>query len=610
MKEALTFFRLTFTYKSYAILTIIFNWLYVIFTLVSMVLFIPFLQLIFDPAGLDTNVQKPHFKGIVQYCTDYYNYTMHTMVQESPRSALLFVCITVFAAFLLKNFFRYLAVWYQSYLRIAVIRDMKDDMYRKAMRLPVAYFNDTKKGDIIARMNSDVRDIEHAVVSILDLFFRDPIAVVIHVVALVMLSPKLTLISFVLLPLCALVISQISRSLKKTWKLAQHQNSIVFSMLEESLGAMRVIKAFNAIPYMTKRFAKINLAHQQSNTNAFRKADLSPLLNETIGAGVMLCLVWIGGNMILDKSLDSGLDGAKFITFIIVFSQLLRPIQTIANSVTLLNRAQPSLERIQELLNTDEVIYEAANPVPLKSFNQSVEVRHVTFGYRAEPVLKDVSFRLDKGKTIALVGESGSGKSTIADLIPRFYDVPGGEILIDGIDIKEYCIDDLHRLIGIVSQESILFNDTVFNNIAFGNENATLEEVMEAARIAHADSFITELENGYFTEIGERGNKLSGGQKQRLSIARAVLKNPSILILDEATSALDTESEKIVQLALEEIARDKTSLVIAHRLSTIQNADEILVLSKGEIVERGTHKELFDKGGVYFNLCTLQGVRH
>jgi subfamily B ATP-binding cassette protein MsbA len=461
----------------------------------------------------------------------------------------------------------------------------------------------------MSRMNSDVAEIEIAVIAILELIFREPFAVIITIGGLLYISPTLTLISLILLPLSAFVISRIGKSLKRTAKAGQEQNGMVYSALDESIGGIKVIKAFNAIRFVTDRFAAINLKHQQLITKTFRKKDLSPPLNEVLGAGVMLSLVWFGGIMILDKDTKS-LTGAEFITFIVVFSQLLRPIQGIATSVGNLNKAEPSLERINEILTTHEVIMEHENAIEMHALTDKIEVQNVSFKYKDELVLKSINFELKKGKTVALVGESGSGKSTIADLLPRFYDVTAGSIEIDGQNIKQYQLENLHKNIGIVSQESILFNDTVRNNIAFGRDDLPMDQIIEAAKIAHAHHFIEELENGYDTVIGERGNKLSGGQKQRLSIARAVLKNPSILILDEATSALDTESERIVQEALDELMKDRTSLIIAHRLSTIKHADEILVLSKGEIIERGTHTELLELRGTYFNLCALQGISH
>jgi subfamily B ATP-binding cassette protein MsbA len=610
MKSIRQFIKYVFQYKSAAILTIVFNLLFVIFNLLSMLLFIPFLQLIFKTTDTIKELPEPHWKGgfleFFSYCSEQYNYTMQQMVKTDPKSALLFVCISVFIAFFLKNLARYGAIWHQSQLRMAVVRDLKDQLFSKAMRLPMSFYTNEKKGDLMSRMNSDTLEIEIAVVSTLELIFREPFAIFSTIGALIYISPTLTLISFILLPISAFVISRIGKSLKRTAKAGQEQNGVVYSAMDESLGGVKVVKAFNAIDFVRERFRQYNLRHQQLITKAFRKRDLSPPLNEVLGAAVMLCLVWFGGSMILDAS--GSMNGEKFVTFVIVFSQLLRPIQGIATCVGNLNKAQPSLERIQEILNMDEVILDAPNAKPLETFREKVAVKNITFSYKDEPVLKNISFELPKGKTIALVGESGSGKSTIADLLPRFYDVQQGGIEIDGIDVRQYRLDDLHRNIGIVSQESVLFNDTVRSNIAFGREDISIEKIIEAAKIAHAHQFIMELENGYDTIIGERGNKLSGGQRQRLSIARAVLKDPAILILDEATSALDTESERLVQEALVDLMKDRTSLVIAHRLSTIVQADEILVLSKGEIIERGDHKSLMAEKGTYFNLCSLQGI--
>ncbi len=576
-----------------------------------MVLFIPFLQLIFkvDEKVAIVEPKWEGFKSSVAYCKDWYNYQLNSMVESNPQNALLFVCITVFAAFLLKNIFRYLAIWQQSQLRMAVVRDLKNKLFHKALRLPLSFYTEQRKGDLTARINSDVLEVEVAVVAILELIFREPIAILITVGSLIAISPKLTLISFILLPISAFVISRIGKSLKRTAKATQEQNGLLFSALDEWLGGMRIIKAFNSADSVYEKFKKINLRYQQLTTKSFRKRDLSPVLNETLGAGVMLILVWFGGKMILDKEANA-LDGAQFITFIIIFSQLLRPIQGISTSMANLDKASAAMDRIYEVLEADEIIKDQEFPNALNEFSNSIRFENVSFKYGEEFVLKNVSFELKKGKTLALVGESGSGKSTIADLLPRFYDIQEGEISIDGRNIKEYLMEDLRIHIGIVAQESVLFNDTVKNNILFGDPSASFEDIKNAAKIAHAHSFIEELENGYETSIGERGSKLSGGQKQRLSIARALLKNPAILILDEATSALDTESEKIVQEALDNLLKGKTSLMIAHRLSTIIHADEILVLSKGEIIERGNHQELMTRKGSYFNLCSLQGINN
>lgn len=612
MKEFLEIYRYTFTYRGRAILVIVSNLLFVIFNLISLVLFIPVLQLIFEPTEKVPELNEPHFSGNVldsfSYIKDSYNYFMQKMVNEDPKDALLFVCISVFAAFFLKNLFRYAAVWHQSELRMAVVRDVRNKLFSKAMNLPLSFYSNERKGDLMARMNSDVGEIEIAVISVLEIVYREPIAIIINIAMLVYLSPQLTLISFILLPISAFVISRIGKSLKKTAKSGQEQMGIVYSSIDENLSGIRIIKAFNAIDQVYEAFKLINLKHQQLITKTFRKKDLSPILNETLGAGVMLCLVWFGGVMILEAQNDAVLTGKVFLTFIIVFSQLLRPIQGIATNMALLTKARASQDRINEILNTDERIYEVENPTALTELKTEIRYENVSFKYKDEYVLKNINLTINKGKTIALVGESGSGKSTLGDLLPRFYDVNEGSIFFDNIPITDCSILDLRNHIGIVSQESILFNTSVRENIAFGMPNATLQEIENAARIANAHDFIMNLETGYDTNIGERGNKLSGGQKQRISIARAVLKNPTILILDEATSALDTESEKLVQDALDKLMKDRTSIIIAHRLSTIRNADEIVLLSKGEIKERGTHDELIQLKGMYYNLCSLQGI--
>jgi subfamily B ATP-binding cassette protein MsbA len=606
-------YKYAFKYRRLAFITIVGNLLFTIFNLLSLVLFIPFLQLIFRVNDFKEAVEEPQYSGnlteLGAYIADYYTYYMHKMVSEDPRQALMFVCISVFVAFLLKNASRYLAVWYQSELRMAVVRDVRNELFKKSMELPLSFHSQERKGDLMARLNSDVGEIENGVVGFLELVFRDPIAIIIHVFSLFYISPSLTLVSFFLLPITAFVVSRIGKSLKKTVRNSQEQLGLLYSIMDESLNGVRIIKAFNATEFITKQFRLTNLAHQKLVTKTFRKKDVSPLISETLGAGVMMCLVWFGGNLILNGSAsEGGLTGELFITFIIVFSQLLRPIQSVANQVAVLQKAKVSLERVQEILSIKEQIEEAKTPVSINRFSTSIEYRNVSFKYGEELVIKKVSFSIPKGHTVALVGESGSGKSTLTDLLPRFYDVLNGEITIDGNNIKSFRLFDLRSKIGIVSQDSILFNGSVLENIAFGDEHPSIEKAIEAAKTANAHDFVSTLEEGYQTNIGEKGSKLSGGQRQRLCIARALYKNPEILILDEATSALDTESEKLVQEALDHLMKNRTTIIVAHRLSTIRNANQIIVLSKGEIIERGTHEELFFLKGAYFNFCALQGI--
>ena len=610
MKDFLNIFKLSVHYRWKTFLVVFYNLLFVIFNLLSLVLFVPFLQLIFPSEDKKAEIfLKPNFndstKSFFDYCSDLYNYEMQQMVLKDPKEALFLVCILVISAFFLKSVFRYLAIYHNSFVKMAVVRDLRDKLFAKALRLPMSFYTEEKKGDLMARLNNDIGEIEFAVTSMLELVFREPVAIILSLITLISFSPQLTMISLVLLPLSAFTISRIGKSLKRTAKKGQEQMGVLLSTIEENFGGIRIIKAFNAGEYIRNSFKKINLDHQQLITKTYRKKDLSSPLNEFLGTVVMICIVWFGGSMILDAKSNTGLSGEEFITFIIVFSQLLRPIQGIATGIANINKAEVSYRRFEEIMHADEQIYEAKNPQSFSSLETEIEFKHVSFKYKEEYVIQDLSFKIPKGKMVALVGESGSGKSTISDLLLNFYQPNSGDILFDGIPLKDIKNDDLRNQIAVVNQESILFNDTIKNNISFGIENCSVERIIEAAKIAHAHDFILGLDQDYDTIIGERGNKLSGGQKQRISIARAVLRNPSILILDEATSALDSESEKIVQEALEELMKNRTSLVIAHRLSTIRKADLILVLQKGKIIEMGSHDQLMSQKGYYFNMNSI-----
>ena len=594
-------------YKKHIALVMLCNMLFVVFNLLTMVLFIPFLRLIFNPEAIEKVSEPTSLMGFQEYWETWYNYKMYeTILSEGKVGALTYICIVLGVCFLFKNLFSYLAMFFLAPARNGIVKSLRADLHNKIMRLHLGFFSEEKKGDIMARNTTDVQEVEWSVVAVLNIIFREPLAIILNLIFLFYLSWQLTLFSFLLLPISALLISRIGRSLKRTSTKAQNKLGELFSALEENLGGLRIIKAFSNENVINERYEKINEEHNKLSIRAFRKRDLASPLNEFLGACVMLTLVWYGGKMILGETNTSGMTGSTFLAFIAIFSQLLRPISAVANGIASVNKGLASVERINKILEAEELIKDPINPITKTGFDKEITYKNIQFSYGNEAVIKNISLKIPKGKTVALVGESGGGKSTLADLLPRFYDVTKGEILIDNVNIKDLSLSNLRSFLGIVTQESILFNDTVANNIKFGID-ASDEEVANAAKIANAHQFIKDLPEGYNTNIGDRGGKLSGGQKQRISIARAVLKNPPIMILDEATSALDTESEKLVQEALYKLMENRTSIVIAHRLSTIQHADEIIVLQKGQIVERGTHKELVAQNGVYTKLSELQG---
>ena len=591
-------------YKIYAVLNVVFNILQVFSELAAMLLFIPFLNLLFNQ---ETKVitQKPDFSFTKQYFSDYFNFTLQHYIEDNSKvQALLYVCILVGVLFFLKNIFRYLAMFFIAELRTGVVRDLRDRIYRKMIDLPLSFYSENKRGDMIPRITSDVQEVAFSILRSLEMVFREPINIIFSLIILINISPQLTLVTLFLLPFTAFIISRLGKSLKRTSTKAQQQIGTILSNVEETLGGLKIIKGFNAEKLSKEKFEDQNNHYKKLNLRVTRKKDLASPLSEFLGTTVMVGIAYFGGSLVLDGG--TTLNGGEFITYILIFARLLEPIKAISNAYATVQKGAASADRIDFIISAQNNIKNPENPKIISEFNSAIEYKDVDFSYKSEPVLQNINVRIEKGKTIALVGESGGGKSTFSDLLPRFYDLKKGGIFIDGINIMELGIKNLRSLMGIVTQESILFNDTIFSNIAFGTENPTKEQVIEAAKIANAHDFIMETEKGYKTNIGDRGGNLSGGQKQRLSIARAVLKNPPILILDEATSALDTESEKLVQDALLKLMENRTSIVIAHRLSTIQHADEILVMQKGNIVERGTHSELLNQNGVYKKLSDLQ----
>ena len=590
-------------YWVYAVINIMFNILGIIFSLVSFVALVPILRILFKisepissapPLALN---QDSIMKNLNLYVSQLIN-------QYGELKVLGYICMVLVSIYFLKNLFRYLAMFFIAVLRFGVVKDLRNALYYKALILPLSYFNEQRKGDIISRITGDVQEVEWSILQMIEIIFRQPVTLLAYLVFLFFLSPHLTIFALIVLPVSGFIIGRIGRSLRRTSDKVQSKMGNLVSMIEETISGLRVIKAFNAIDFSYSAFAKANTDFAKVSTRMIRKRDLASPLSEFLGIMVMAIILWYGGGLILAK--DKSLDPTLFIVYLGVFSQLLPPAKDISQAAAYIQKGAASLDRIDYILQAEEVIVEKPNPIHISDLTHSIEYRNVSFKYNTEPVLSGINLVVPKGKTIALVGQSGGGKSTMVDLLPRFYDITGGQLLIDGNDIRDIAIADVRGLMGIVNQETILFNGSVYDNISFGMKDVTLEKVIAAAKVANAHEFIEKLDQGYDTNIGDRGLKLSGGQRQRISIARAVLKNPPVLILDEATSALDTESERLVQDALVKLMQNRTSVVIAHRLSTIQHADEIIVLNAGQIVQRGNHQELIAIEGIYRKLCEMQ----
>jgi subfamily B ATP-binding cassette protein MsbA len=595
-------------YKSRAITSVVFNLLTVVFSLFSLTMIVPFLNVLFSQER--NYILKP-WSGSVKVLLNNFNYYLSDfVVQHGQLEALSFISLLVVVLFFLKNITRYMAMYYLVPIRNGVVRDIRRDVYSKILTLPIGYFTDERKGDIMARVTSDVQEVEWGIMNSLEAAFREPLNIIIFLITMFSMSSELTLFVLVLLPIAGLLIGRIGKSLKKKSSLAQIKVGELLSNLDESLGGLRIIHAFTAEKKSKERFGKINEGLYRMLNKIGRRRDLASPLSEFLGAMVLTIVMYFGGRLVL--GVNANLEPSEFIAFIAIFSQLIPPAKSLTTAWYNIQKGLASAERIYHILDAPVAVKDIENPKEIKSFTQGVSFQNVSFAYRKGDgvnVLKNINLDIPHGKTIALVGQSGSGKTTLADMLPRYYDPNEGEILMDGINIRELRIFDLRKLLGVVTQESILFNDTVFNNIAFGIDNASEADVIHAAKVANAHEFIADMPEGYQTNIGDRGGKLSGGQRQRISIARAVLKNPPILILDEATSALDTESERLVQDALTKLMKDRTTLVIAHRLSTIIHADQIIVMNKAEIVERGTHQELIALGGYYKKLYELQAFQ-
>ncbi len=596
-------FAYTRPYSKYVALNIVFNIFSVVFGLFTIAMVIPFLRLIFKLE--DTTAKATEAVSGMQGAKEYFYKQLGDFINlYGQQYALLMLCFGIVILFLLKNLFRYLAMYFLAPVRNGVVADLRQKVYNKILGLPLGYFSDERKGDIMSRSTSDVAEVEWSIMSGLEMVYREPLSIIITLGMLYFVSPELTITSIILLPIAGLLIGRLGKTLKKSSHKSQHKLGEILSLIDETLGGLRIVKGFTAEEQMKEKFKDENKAFTRLQNNIYRRKDLASPLSEFLGTAVMVILIWIGGSLILSG--DNRLHAEEFIFFIALFSQILNPAKALTTAWYNLQKGFASLDRIDHILDAEDTVAEKQNAELIPAFESKIEYRNLSFKYNTKNVLNNINLTIEKGKTIALVGPSGAGKTTLADLLPRFYDCTEGEVLIDGKNIKDLNIKSLRGLIGVVSQETVLFNDSVANNILLGKQGASTKEIEEAGRIANAHEFVQKLEGGYNYNIGDRGTKLSGGQRQRLSIARAVLKNPPILILDEATSALDTESEKLVQDALTTLMKTRTSIVIAHRLSTIQNADEIIVLNDGEIVERGNHTELINKGGLYKRLCDLQ----
>lgn len=592
-------------YKKYAYLNIFFNVLYALFSTLSFMALIPMMQVLFDQTKRNTTM--PVWEGITNakgFLEDFLSYYITTSTDNNGIGFTLSIMVTgIISIFLLKNLSDYLAMFFITFLRNGVLRDMRNAMYKKTIDLPLSFFSEKRKGDTISRIAGDVNEVQTSFLSILELIVKEPLTIIFTITAMLTISIKLTLFVFIFIPVSGLVISKIGKQLKKQSTKAQQEQGQFLSTIEETLGGLKVVKGYNSENYFNRIFQESTQRFFNLSNSIGNRQNLASPVSEFMGIMVIAILLWYGGHMVL---IEKTLNGASFIAYMGLAYNILTPAKSISKASYSIKRGNAAAERVLEILEQENPITSKLDAVEKHTFDSQISIKNINFKYEKENVLKEFSLVVNKGETVALVGQSGSGKSTIANLLTRFYDVNDGTIAIDGLNIKDMDLQSLRGLMGLVTQDSILFNDTIKANISLGKLDASDEEIIDALKIANAYEFVKDLPDGIYTNIGDSGNKLSGGQKQRLSIARAVLKNPPIMILDEATSALDTESEKFVQVALENMMQNRTSIVIAHRLSTIQRADKIVVMQKGIIVEQGKHDELMALNGTYKKLVTMQ----
>lgn len=600
MKQYSRIFQYLKAYKGKIGLYFLFTLLSVLFSIVSIAMLTPFLKVIFLKSESDTKkVNNP----VIKWVNDFLSNSIDT---NGPVKTLAYICLLMISFIILKNLFLYLSYYILNPLKNMVVNDLRKDLYNKVLRLPIGFFTEKRKGDLMSRMTSDVGEVEGSVVGTLEGWIRDPMTIIVTLTFLFLISWELTLFILLLIPVLGLVIGRVTKSLKKHSEKAAQKYSETLSTLDETLGGLRVIKAFNIEKLMRSRFGKNNDELLDAKNHISYRRDLASPLSEVMGVMLFTAVLYYGGQLVLKNQL---LEASMFLGYLGIFYNIINPAKALSTSFSNMRKGAAAINRIEEILKAPVTVDDNPNGKQLASFTDKIEFRNVRFAYDDAVILDNINLTIEKGKTVALVGSSGAGKSTLADLVPRFHDVTSGEVLIDGINIKDYSLHSVRNLMSIVTQEPILFNDTIGNNIALGQQGATEEQITEAARIANAHEFIAKKEGGYNSNIGDRGSKLSGGERQRLTIARAVLKNPPILILDEATSSLDTESERLVQDAINNMMQNRTSIVIAHRLSTIRHADEIIVLQKGKIVERGTHDSLISENGFYRRLVEMQEVK-
>ncbi len=598
MKKYSRIFNYLKDYKSKIALYFLCIILSIAFSIVSFGMLSPFFKLIFQQETLEQGSKAAgNLTDIV----------FSEIKDMQPLAALALICVIIIVAILLKNVFLYFSFYILNPLKNKIVNRLRSELYYKILQLPIGYFTEKRKGDLISRTTNDVYEVEGSLVGALEGWIRDPLTIVINFAVLFYISPQLTAAILICIPVIGFILGRISRSLKKQSNEAAVKNGESLSVLDETLNGLRVIKAFNIESLLKGRFNKINDELLDAKNKISRRRDMASPVSEVLGVIVFVGILWFGGQLVLGKKIP--LDASDFLTYLALFYNIINPVKSLSTSFSNMQKGTAAIERIEEVLKTPVTVDDNPDGKKIIAFNGQIEFRNVTFAYDDAVILDAINLTVEKGKTIALVGSSGAGKSTLADLVPRFHDVTGGEVLIDGINIKDYSLHAVRSLMSIVTQEPILFNDTIANNIRLGKENATEEEIIQAAKIANAHNFIVQKEQGYQTNIGDRGNKLSGGERQRLTIARALIKNPPILILDEATSSLDTESERLVQDAINNMMQNRTSIVIAHRLSTIRHASEIIVLQKGKIVERGTHEQLLAQNGFYKKLVEMQEVR-